>query len=646
MLGLDLINSIIIDSKIMATVKEKILLLLPGQKFVSFEFFPPKTDGGFRNLLSRLNRMSALNPLFVTVTWGAGGSTSEKSIDLAATCQNDLGLTTVLHLTCTNTNKEIIDNALLKAKESGIRNILALRGDPPRTEEYWTPNCEFVNAVDLVRYIKQQYGDYFCIGVAGYPEGHVDGTDIAGQSPLHDMSYLIEKVQAGADFIITQLFFNTDKFVKYESLLRSHPELKDIILIPGLMPITTYKVFTRATKLSHASVPPEIESRLKSPSTDDDQVKNIGIDVITEIVDNIDSKLGDTIKGYHFYCLNLEKATASIIQNSLVLKSILDEVHDGNNNEDAIESDSDSDEKLPSKQSNLPHKRRQSSLQRQDFDVKPKFQDKKALREISSGKGVSKDAIWDDFPNGRFGDSNSPAYGEIDGYGPTLKVTGPDQAAIKWGTPEKTADIIKLFTNYLSNKIDLLPWADQKLSPETALIQEQLFDLNGKGWFSLASQPAVNGCKSSDKILGWGPVNGSLYQKAFVELFVPKTEWETVLAPRLKLLTDEKTITYFVGDYKNKIESNLPLGANSKNAITWGIFPMKEVLQPTIIDYESFKAWNEEAFHLWIEWARCYKKNSKSYDLLNSINKEYVLVSLIHHGFLEENALWEILLDQ
>ncbi|KAK7681230.1 hypothetical protein QCA50_015617 [Cerrena zonata] len=123
----------------MPSVKEKILSLKSNERFISFEFFPPKTDAGFRNLLARLS-----------LTWGAGGSTSEKSLDLAATCQKELGLTTVLHLTCTNTNKEIIDDALSKAKSNGIRNILALRGDPPRTEEYWTPNCDFNNAVDLV----------------------------------------------------------------------------------------------------------------------------------------------------------------------------------------------------------------------------------------------------------------------------------------------------------------------------------------------------------------------------------------------------------------------------------------------------------------------------------------------------------------
>lgn len=634
-----------------STVKEKILSLKPHERFLSFEFFPPKTDAGFRNLLARLSRMLALNPLFITVTWGAGGSTSEKSLDLAATCQNDLGLTTVLHLTCTNTNKEVIDNALKKAKESGIRNILALRGDPPRTEEYWTPNCDFVNAVDLIKYIKQNYGDYFCIGVAGYPEGHVDGSDSSGQSPEKDIPYLVEKIEAGADFIITQLFFDTDKFLHYENLIRSTPQLKDTILIPGLMPITTYKVFNRSTKLSHASVPTDIQSKLEASSHDDDLVKSLGIDIIDDIINKIDANSNNFIKGYHFYCLNLEKAVASIFNKSKVLLPVMDLHERSKDHDDAIASDSEDEQPEPRDVS-----RRKSSIinenqlmnGQQVLVGRALFDDTKTLMDISTGKGaLGKDATWDEFPNGRFGDSNSPAYGEIDGYGPNLKLQ-TKEVEDTWGSPETVKDISKLFHDYLSNKIHVLPWVDTELSPETGLIQEELFELNEKGWFTLASQPAVDGCRSTDKIFGWGPSNGVIYQKPFVEFFIPKKQWDSELMVKLSEDLDSRTITYYCGDSQGHIKSNLPLGADapkSKNAITWGVFPLKEVLQPTIIDYESFKAWNEEAFLLWLEWARCYKKTSKSYELLNSIYNDYYLISVIHHDFKNESALWDSLLN-
>ncbi|KAI5965161.1 MET12 [Candida pseudojiufengensis] len=634
----------------MSTVKDLMNSLGPEEKFISFEFFPPKTDSGFRNLLARLNRLSAFNPLFITVTWGAGGSTSEKSLDLASTCQKKIGINTVLHLTCTNTNKEVIDEALKRAKINGIRNILALRGDPARTEEYWTPNCEFKNAIDLVKYIRKEYGNYFCIGVAAYPEGHVDGSDNSNQNPKKDIPFLIEKIKAGADFIITQLFFDVDKFINFEKLIKQQPELKDIPLIPGLMPITTHKVFTRATKLSHATIPNDIYEQFEKIKNDDDAVKSLGVELICEIIDKI-NKLTN-LKGYHFYTLNLEKAVASIVNESKVLHPILDGPSTRFENEDVLATDSEDEDEvdIPISNGNGSKKsRRKSSINEnvvgKNVNSKLLYSDKKALYEISRGKGaLGKDATWDDFPNGRFGDSNSPAYGEIDGYGPNLKIHNSNEAIIKWGSPTSISDISLIFKNYLSGKIDVIPWADSSLSPETTIIQEQLFELNDKGWFSIASQPAVNGCKSTDNIFGWGPSNGIIYQKSFIELFLPKTEWE-----HLQKRLDDNLITYYSGNYKNEIKSNLKINENhnfkSKNAVTWGVFPSKEVIQPTVIDYESFKAWNEEAFLLWLEWSRCYKKQSKSFKLLNYIYENYILISLIHHEFPDENALWDLLLE-
>lgn len=639
------------------TVREKVESLKPGQKFISFEFFPPKTDVGFRNLLARLNRMLALNPLFISVTWGAGGSTSTKSLDLAATCQNELGLTTVLHLTCTNTNKEVIDNALEQAKRNGIRNILALRGDPPRTQEYWTPNCDFSNAVDLIKYIKEKYGDYFCVGVAGYPEGHVDGSGMAGQDPKKDIPYLVEKIEAGAEFVITQLFYDVGKFVEYEKLVRSHPKLAKVILIPGLMPVTTYQVFTRATKLSHALIPEDILAQFLPIVSNDDEVKRLGVEVLTDIIDKVDSATEGRVLGYHFYSLNLEKAVASILMKSDVLSPVMESTSSSPiDNEEAIVSDDEDYVVIPDGRSSRAISANENGLAGDDVSAAQKslvgkalHNDKRVLLDISTGKGaLGKDATWDDFPNGRFGDSNSPAYGEIDGYGTNLRIHSPEEISRIWGNPETTKDVSKVFVNYLSGRIDMIPWVHTGLSPETGLIQEQLIELNSKGWFSVASQPAVNSYPSLDRIVGWGPRNGVVFQKAFVELFIPKKQWTDVLLPKLASQFEEKTITYYLGDSQGTIDSNLKVGPNfhnSKNAITWGVFPLKEVLQPTIIDIESFRAWNEEAFTLWLEWAKCYKKSSKSFELLHSIYTDYYLVSLIHHDFVDEYGLWEALLD-
>ena len=181
----------------------------------------------------------ALRPLFVTVTWGAGGSTAARSLELAEVCQRQLQLTTVLHLTCTNMSRKLVDMALDEAKALGIRNILALRGDPPRSEEYNMhgeddSNKDFTFAVDLVRYIRQTHGDYFCVGVAAYPEGHPADTFQDVQDPIRDIPYLVEKTQAGADFIMTQLTYDIEAYQKFEHALRNHESgaFKTIPIIP------------------------------------------------------------------------------------------------------------------------------------------------------------------------------------------------------------------------------------------------------------------------------------------------------------------------------------------------------------------------------------------------------------------------------
>ncbi|KAL9071327.1 MAG: hypothetical protein Q9157_005506, partial [Trypethelium eluteriae] len=230
---------------------------------------------------------TALRPLFVNVTWGAGGSTATKSLELAEICQRQLGLTTCLHLTCTNMSRSLIDEALEQAKVLGIRNILALRGDPPRSNEYREEGMppldgdhedEFVWAVDLVKYIKRQHGDYFCIGVATYPEGHSDESHPEKQDPAFDLPYLIEKTRAGADFLMTQLFYDVKAYQEFEKMLREDPSgvFKDITIIPGLMPIQSYQILRRTTKLSHAKLPPDILSRLDAVKSDDEAVKRVG----------------------------------------------------------------------------------------------------------------------------------------------------------------------------------------------------------------------------------------------------------------------------------------------------------------------------------------------------------------------------------
>jgi methylenetetrahydrofolate reductase (NADPH) len=611
-------------------------------------------------LNGRLERMSKFGPAFVTVTWGAGGSTATKSLDLAETCQQDLGLCTCLHLTCTNMDQKILDDALEHAKKLGIRNILALRGDPPRADEYdvsMNGAKDFNYAIDLIKYIKSKYGDEFCIGVAAYPEGHVDGVDDSDQNPDHDIPFLIEKVKAGADFIITQLFYDADTFIQFEKVLHEHPSgvFKNTPLIPGLMPINTYQSFIRAAKLSHASIPDHIMKSLSAiPTGDDEQVKQYGVQMMCDMIERIRSETNGRVRGFHFYTLNLERAIALILEKSGLLMP-----HHHHHEDSAIASD-DEDETLRRHPQARKHRKSSASStlnkvivdnnlndpEDQIFDRLVGHQSVESLRDtalaISTGEGdLGREALWDDFPNGRFGNAKSPAYGEIDGYGPTLHVE-KNRALKIWGYPVDAKDISTLFVKHITDELEALPWSEEKLSPETSLIQEELIQVNQRGMWTLASQPSGNCVKSTDKIFGWGPPGGHIFQKAFVEFFISHEDW-LKLKQRLEK-EDIENISYYEGtSATNKIQSNLPSG--SSNAVTWAVFPNREVVQSTIVEEESFNAWRDEAFNIWKEWQRLYHPSSPTYKLLDNIYKTYHLVSVTHHDFFNNHALWDFLLD-
>ncbi|KAF4555202.1 Methylenetetrahydrofolate reductase-like protein 1 [Elsinoe fawcettii] len=655
----------------MDRISDKITALPEDGTYFSLEFFPPKTQQGFDNLQSRLQRMSqALRPLFVNVTWGAGGSTSTKSMQLAELTQRQLGLTTCLHLTCTNMSRRLIDETLEQAKALGVRNILALRGDPPRSEEYKAengdaPECEeddsnkdFTWAVDLVRYIRQRYGDLFCIGVAGYPEGHSDQSHPEHQSINFDMPYLVEKVQAGADFIMTQLFYDIKAYESYEKLLRSHASglFKTIPIIPGLMPVQSFQILRRTTKLSHAKLPEPILKRFEDVKGDDEAVKRVGVDIISEMVESMKVSTLNRPKGFHFYTLNLEKSVAQILQRCSLIPPSTPTIM---TSLDSAISEEETDGYLLVRHNDQERKRRvsreannrliidrsratstHSSLYEASEDEAGKHSDlppsRAAALAISEGEGsLGREATWDDYPNGRFGDARSPAYGEIDGYGVSLHVSIP-QALRLWGRPTTKDDITSIFERHVRGELEAIPWSEDSLNAETATIREELATLIKRGWWTIASQPAVNCVRSTDKIFGWGPNNGFVYQKAFVEFFIPSTEWK-----RLKgILDQDEQFTYFAANDAGDFEAS---NEDSVNPVTWGAFTGKEIVAPTIIEAMSFKAWAEEAFSIWREWAVVYKPGSKTSKLLKNIREDYWLVNIIHHAYVEPKELWETL---
>lgn len=615
----------------------------------------------------------ALRPLFVTVTWGAGGSTAFRSLELAEICQRQLELTTCLHLTCTNMTQKVVDEALQAAKELGIRNILALRGDPPREHEYRSEEQEpediekFVWAVDLVRYIRRLHGDYFCIGVAGYPEGHADESYPTDQNPVHDMPYLVEKVQAGADFIMTQLFYDAQTYLEYEELVRRWADgaLKHIPIIPGLMPIQNYHILKRTTKLSHSKLPPDIIRRLEPIKGNDEEVKKEGVDIVSEIVETIKRSKVVAPRGFHFYTLNLEKVVSFIVEKCDLIpvstpgedtqdSFAIDDSQLSNGDQSAhLTNGASRQRKMSTRRPSSPHNHIIPLIGTPSSTTPSLLEEPSRATTLAISHGVGslgREATWDDYPNGRFGDARSPAFGEIDGYGTSLHMS-PVGARAKWGSPTSRAEISQLFKRHVMGDLDQLPWSEGGLNEETQVIRKELCRMiEERGWWSIASQPAVDAVSSGHPMFGWGPKGGFVFQKAFVEFFISAEDWTTKLRPYLTSATITPEVSWYAAPGPSSdtsgvdaYESSDP--ASAVNSVTWGAFPGKEIVTPTIVEEYSFRAWVDEAFGIWTEWERCHPPESATRRLLKEEKEKCWLVNVISHSFREEGRLWEILMQ-
>eukprot|EP00889_Picochlorum_renovo_P004290 jgi/Picre1/31320/NNA_006673.t1 len=286
-----------------------------GETFYSFEYFPPKTDEGVKNLHQRQIYMKSLDPLFCDITWGAGGSTADLTLTIAEKMQNEVQAETMMHLTCTNMPVEKLEAALQQCKEAGIRNILALRGDPPHGEDKFTQvEGGFACALDLVKYIREKHGDYFGICVSGYPEAHpdqiVDDPEEMKKKYWEDIDYLKKKVEAGADFVITQLFYDVDLFLKFVTDCKSAGI--NVPILPGIMPIMNYGGFKRMTSFCKTYVPEHITNVLETIKTMMRLSKAFGVSLGTQMCQRL---LAAGVPGLHMYTLNLDKSAVGILKN-------------------------------------------------------------------------------------------------------------------------------------------------------------------------------------------------------------------------------------------------------------------------------------------------------------------------------------------
>jgi methylenetetrahydrofolate reductase (NADPH) len=279
-------------------------LFEPRRRLFSFEFFPPKTEAGVTRLEQTIHELKDLQPAFVSVTYGAGGSTRDRTVELVTRIQRNDGICAMAHLTCVGAGREEIASVLDRLLEGGIENVIALRGDPPEGgASFEVAPDGFAHASDLVAFIRERHGDRLCVAGAAYPECHVECRD-----PDVDLRHLVNKVRSGLDFVVTQLFFDNRHY--FDLVRRARAAGVTVPIVPGIMPVTNLAQIQRITRLCGAEIPPALSAELDRRRDDPAAVAQLGVAQATaQCVDLLEGGA----PGIHFYTLNQSPATRMIL---------------------------------------------------------------------------------------------------------------------------------------------------------------------------------------------------------------------------------------------------------------------------------------------------------------------------------------------
>jgi methylenetetrahydrofolate reductase (NADPH) len=276
-----------------------------GEPVFSFEFFPPKTEEGVKTLFETVAALRPLAPAYVSVTYGAGGSTRARSVELVKRLKAESEIEAMAHVTCVGASRDEIAAVLDEFAAAGVQNVLALRGDPPKGAERFEPHPQgFAHASELVAFIRAQPERWrFCVGAASYPEGHVETRDLA-----RDLAHLKAKVEAGVDFLVTQLFFDNAHYLRF--LERARAAGIAVPILPGIMPLTNVEQVERFTAMCGAAIPPRLRAALEVRRDDPDAARELG-------VAHASLQCADLLRhgapGIHFYTLNRSPSTRAIV---------------------------------------------------------------------------------------------------------------------------------------------------------------------------------------------------------------------------------------------------------------------------------------------------------------------------------------------
>lgn len=493
-----------------------------------------------------------------------------------------------MHITC-RCNITSIREQLNSAKEHGICNILALRGDPPTGSSEWIPIEDgFSYAVDLVKFIKSEYKNQFCIGVAGYPEVHNEIWNSKYLPPSEqvkalDILYLKQKVVAGADFIITQFCYDNDILKEYIKRVRNNDI--SIPIVPGYLPINHYDTFERLTTWTRVKVPLQVLNHINLIKNDDDSIREYGMEISIKLCNNFLNLVNP--KAIHLFTMNLTKSCILICQK---LGFTLEK----------------------------------------ELTPRPIIDKESLFPTIINNN--NNNILNDEYPNGRWGDTTSPAYGDLSSYYLSNKSVNTEYIREIWGMPKSINDIQNIFVKYLNGEISSLPWCNRPMREESESIIYDLKYLNNNGIWTISSQPKLNGIRSDDVVYGWGSRGGYVYQKCYIEFWISEELFKQ-FEEKVKKYTQ---LSYDSYNSKNERKSNL--SSNESICVTWGVFPGSEILQPTMIDQKSFKDWSNDAFEIWkTKYQSLFSKESDSYKIINEIYDNYRLVILVDNDYYSPN---------
>ena len=282
----------------------KIKEVLQQKRTVSCEFFPPREEDGIPAVFRAIDRVQVYNPDFISVTYGAGGSTRDFTERITMQVKRETDLEVMAHLTCVAQTREEVHGVLERLDEAGVENVIALRGDPPRGQENFVPaDGGFSHATELIDHIRSNFD--FGLAAACYPEGHTESPDLD-----FDINYAREKVDRGADFLITQLFYDNHYF--FEFMERAHKAGIDVPVIPGVLPILNTAQIRRFTSLCGATIPPDLDSKLEEYAEDDNAVRELGVEYASRQVEEL---WENGVPGIHFYVLNRSYSVSRILAN-------------------------------------------------------------------------------------------------------------------------------------------------------------------------------------------------------------------------------------------------------------------------------------------------------------------------------------------